>query len=101
MRDSPEDLADRCYNCGRLYYRFMPSTDRPLRESKLVIRRVSGPLPDYLLHVFMEFGGTLHIQSLYTKMFDQYKVAPRQVRWQLDRDDRFSALGRGWWTITA
>ena len=98
--DSPEDLADRCYNCGRLYYRFVPSRQKPERESKVVVRREFSPLPNHIWDIITESGGTIHIANLYEKMLSEHGTVDRRVRYLLERDPRFSALGRGLWTIT-
>lgn len=100
MVDSPEDLADRCYNCGRLYYWFVPAKEKPERESKIVVRQERSPLPDHIWDILTKSGGTIHIADLYEKMLSGHGTVDRRVRYLLERDSRFAALGRGWWVLT-
>ncbi len=103
---SPDDLAYRCWNCGRLYYTFEPITIRVGPNSG---RKAKAPnpggvqkrshAPKRLYDLVVAHHGYIHIRDIYSELHRLYRYRPRYIRALLTEHDKLRSVGNGYWIL--
>lgn len=97
---SPVDDADWCWSCGSLFYRFVPDSTLPRRQTRRSLgNRKYSLVPERIRELFIKAGGKMYVRDLSDQMHSLYSTHERQVRLTLTSHAEFSPVGLGWWVL--